>query len=1046
MPSNVKMIKIPFDIDNKSYSYDYSIISYKDGDPNSPRVGSLARKENDYLIKNIKQVMKYSSKERSRQPLWKEENFIFNDKMSLDKFKPDLPYKSFKDLIKGIIINQVGSYLELYSKKDKFEEMDILFGIPVFSNVEGMPNKANNNFKDEYKKNITDILNKLGVKNKIHFLYEPFAIIRHAIHYKLMNFMGEQNDILIIDFGGSTFNCCAVRTNRNGKLGEKTSKYKNVFGTNYKPWGCSEVDKFILEKIVKEKLGKISYKFTNNDYDNAELFKIKISEDLKKKHYGPWKFKLNNLENEISITKENFKELLDDNIWQELKSTIKKSISDANREYLEMNQSAIEKLDFVLFAGGGSNLPFLKEFFMRDLSDYIKSDESIIRIDYPELAVASGLAIDASYRLENEDKENLSDDEYLEDDVYLELFNRDNKIIESVKVRLLENPVWDRTGKVMGKNMRKEDLVFNTNKEYDKKPWEIKLSDKIIYKKIDFKFFKDEEKKNQIARNHIYLKEIPSKRQRELDLFLDTTEDGMVTPLLQLPDGNIDRVGEPFPLWAYKPSKEMIAIDLGNSTTSIFLITDDPVFKEENISDVRELELEQNEIVKNSKKEIGKEEDNIEEEIEAETSSNGKIENDNEQNSKINYDEIQEIIIGSLKEEFDKISHSINNLSNVLNVSLNISLKKTFQVIYEEIENAEATVKFELKEYPYDGISQKFKDYLNSIVKKSYSDDVITNILASINQSDSKIHIIAGFPGVGKTSIVKHLADYVKSIHKINKEYDNFLLVSVAPSWMTTENLIGSYNYLIDRPILTSFTEFLIRAKCHYDKYQANSLPFIVCLDEFNISQPELYLSSLLSELESDNPVLILKDRENELKVPIPPNFKLFATINLDAASKSLSPKILDRANFIRIIPEKKIIHGFIHNQTEGYSDDKSIKVFETLFGQWDNTSKIYGESVFNLCFDTAISGGAFISFRTIKKIFNLHRSLIKFNGNLAENDLIDILLSSNVIPLLPAYYNFENAVYGTNLKKLEDECENYQRTLSIVSNMIKYKRPGQAI
>lgn len=885
---NIKLIKIPFDINGKNYSYDFSVVSYKNGDPSKPRVGSYALEEEEFLIKNIKQVMKHNAKDRANRLTWEKDNFVFNERMNLEKFKPDLPFFSFKTLIEKIVINQIGSYLRLYNKESKFKDMDLLFGIPVFSNVEGMPEKQRNKYKDEYKNSIRTVLKKLNINNKVHFLYEPFAIIRHAIHYKLLNFKEQRNDVLIIDFGGSTFNCCIVRTTFEGRLAE-ANKFKNVFGTNYNPWGCSEVDKFILEKIVRQKLDDKSYKFSNKDYHKAELLKIKISEDIRKNNLGPWKFKLDNIDREISISNNDFRELLHQNLWPRLKATIRKTVMDANKELTD----SIDKLDFVLLAGGGSNLPYLKDFFKEDLIDLIKSDESLILIDKPQLAVASGLAIDALYKL-NKTGDSLSDDEFLENELYLELKNREHKILECTKIRLSENPQWFKNGKVLDTSIRKEDLISNTKNEAEKKPWEVKLNNKIISKKLEYFFYNDESKSfdSQIDRFHIDLKELPSGNLKEIDLFLDTDENGQVTPSIQWKGGNLYSSKKPFELWSYTPSKDMIAIDLGNSTTSMFLITDDQDLKEEDIMDVRNFEINKNGMNNQSKSAVGTEDIN-------QTTSISKISD--------NY---------KIDEERPSVEPSkkvIQDWKNDLILELNLKDRS-------------------VKEYI--NIQKVNKEILNNWINKwktlgyYYEYKLVSQIIITLQAN--KIPVLYGPPGFGKSKILELIAKEISAI---------FSPIPIKPNWRDSSNLMGK------EVELTEFQKAVFAS--NYTKKLNDSEPrnCLVCFDELNLSHPEYYMADLLSILELNQEFRQIKIHNESFQIP--PNLLLAGTINVDHTTKILSPKLKNRVKFIRFGEgELRLYDKLSHLVEEDILQSEEFREFIDLLEKLNNCLKSGGMSI----------------------------------------------------------------------------------------------------
>lgn len=117
----------------------------------------------------------------------------------------------------------------------------------------------------------------------------------------------------------------------------------------------------------------------------------------------------------------------------------------------------------------------------------------------------------------------------------------------------------------------------------------------------------------------------------------------------------------------------------------------------------------------------------------------------------------------------------------------------------------------------------------------------------------------------------------------------------VQPGWYDSSALLGYVNPL--RPeeyVRTPFLEFLLAAPLEPTK------PFVVVLDEMNLSHPEQYLAPLLSAMETgDN--LHLHAEDDRLdgvpgRIPYPANLVLIGTVNMDETTHGLSDKVLDRA------------------------------------------------------------------------------------------------------------------------------------------------------
>ncbi|MBU4200300.1 MAG: hypothetical protein KKE37_08645 [Verrucomicrobia bacterium] len=83
--------------------------------------------------------------------------------------------------------------------------------------------------------------------------------------------------------------------------------------------------------------------------------------------------------------------------------------------------------------------------------------------------------------------------------------------------------------------------------------------------------------------------------------------------------------------------------------------------------------------------------------------------------------------------------------------------------------------------------------------------------------------------------------------------------------------------------------------------------PYILILDEMNLSHVERYFADVLSATESGEPVTLHENREHRdgegnavpEQVRIPPNLFVIGTVNVDETTYMFSPKVLDRANVI---------------------------------------------------------------------------------------------------------------------------------------------------
>jgi 5-methylcytosine-specific restriction protein B len=150
--------------------------------------------------------------------------------------------------------------------------------------------------------------------------------------------------------------------------------------------------------------------------------------------------------------------------------------------------------------------------------------------------------------------------------------------------------------------------------------------------------------------------------------------------------------------------------------------------------------------------------------------------------------------------------------------------------------------------------------------------------------------ILAGLSGSGKTLLAREYGNAItaEAVHL------HFTL-SVQPGWHDPSALLGFTNPLRgDSYSRTAFLEFMLAAVADPTK------PYVVILDEMNLSHPEQYMAPLLSAMETGEPIELHTEGEFFDGVPsavvYPRNLVLIGTVNMDETTHGLADKILDRA------------------------------------------------------------------------------------------------------------------------------------------------------
>ena len=335
-----------------------------------------------------------------------------------------------------------------------------------------------------------------------------------------------------------------------------------------------------------------------------------------------------------------------------------------------------------------------------------------------------------------------------------------------------------------------------------------------------------------------------------------------------------------------------------------------------------------------------------------------------------------------------------------------------------------------------------------------YSKDILKNTFYALQTN--QLIIYAGKPGSGKSQLVRHLADLFGA---------GYADVAVQSSWMDKSDLLGFYDPLHNNYVGTAFLDKL-RKMCDEARQNPERL-FIICLDEMNLAHVEYYFADFLSRLQaSDNERFIdlySKTIENALKeeiilrtsrcientndtdfykndflanldtsnieefvkvkkmwhmlieyphkIVIPKNIKFFSTINTDATTKDLSPKVLDRAFVFKLEEQKDINVPAIGNY------DKCVDFYSIVNGNKHKNTEVCKDNVRMAIISL---GGLNIS---ISKRVEKQLSQI---GYAEQTDLIDILLACVVLPKIRGI-SMEEAD-----KKLKYRCDahSYSKTV----------------
>ena len=153
--------------------------------------------------------------------------------------------------------------------------------------------------------------------------------------------------------------------------------------------------------------------------------------------------------------------------------------------------------------------------------------------------------------------------------------------------------------------------------------------------------------------------------------------------------------------------------------------------------------------------------------------------------------------------------------------------------------------------------------------------------------------VLTGLSGTGKTLLA---SAYARALWPETEDHtDRLSIVTVQPGWYDPGALLGYVNPLRpDAYVRTPFLDFLIAA------LSEPQLPYVVILDEMNLSHPEQYLAPILSAMETRAPIDLHREGDEfdgiPSSIPYPSNLVIIGTVNMDETTHGLSDKVLDRA------------------------------------------------------------------------------------------------------------------------------------------------------
>lgn len=292
----------------------------------------------------------------------------------------------------------------------------------------------------------------------------------------------------------------------------------------------------------------------------------------------------------------------------------------------------------------------------------------------------------------------------------------------------------------------------------------------------------------------------------------------------------------------------------------------------------------------------------------------------------------------------------------------------------------------------------------------------------------SKLHLLQGISGTGKTSLARAFARAINNASGEQQEKNYCEIVRVQAGWRDREDLLGHFNAFEKKFYAKEALQAIYRAQQPKFKDTVQ----IILLDEMNLSQPEQYFADFLSVLETpDRAEINLLDSANDRAprlfvdkraIKIPSNVWFIGTANHDETTKEFADKTYDRAHVMEIKRslEKIDCAGYTGTHYSFSSLEESFQSSQSRHEQKvDSIFEALSKSLLNKALSEIGVGWGNRLQAQAKKFIPVY---VEAGGSLS--DALDHLLATKI---------FRNGKvtgrYDTNAEKLQDILDALEKT-----------------
>lgn len=299
-----------------------------------------------------------------------------------------------------------------------------------------------------------------------------------------------------------------------------------------------------------------------------------------------------------------------------------------------------------------------------------------------------------------------------------------------------------------------------------------------------------------------------------------------------------------------------------------------------------------------------------------------------------------------LQKTIDQFSDQALAAVKILDTAL---IQKVMEKASDKVDKTSPITKAEFSYFKANDNStvqdQEIIEFLVNYIQdnRNVSQNEVINYLICLTQGF--ITTFAGEPGTGKTSICNILARAL-GLQTGDTITNRFTEVSVERGWRSHKDFIGYYNPLTNTMEKSNYEVFnafaVLNNECDNQVYP----PYILLLDEANLSPIEHYWAAFLRkcDISSDNSIRMSLPLGGDQNFNIPQHLRFLATVNFDHTTEELSPRFLDRSWVVTLDPQDRLDEN--NDNNDNAPEMISYPVLQQIFLKRDDDQ--YNDSIKN--------------------------------------------------------------------------------------------------